>query len=106
MGRTWACSFHGNSMNNLLSCCGLIDAKIRASNKDLPVPYVRYHNPLSIRNRSLILIIHKVRIFPKKLLGNKEMNFKNGVINIQTVGYNVARTVFELCQNNANSEQI
>ena len=32
-----ACSFHGNSMNNLLSYCGLIDAKIRASDKDLPV---------------------------------------------------------------------
>jgi hypothetical protein len=27
----------GNSMNNLLSYCGLIDAKIRASDKDLPV---------------------------------------------------------------------
>ena len=32
------CSFHGNSMNNLLSYCGLVDAKIRASDKDLPVP--------------------------------------------------------------------
>ena len=46
MGRTYsahvlsmffACSFHGNFMNNLLSYCGLIDAKIRASDKDLPV---------------------------------------------------------------------
>ena len=46
MGRIWAehvlpmfctCSFHGNSKNNLLSYCGLIDAKIRASDKDLPV---------------------------------------------------------------------
>ena len=41
MGRTWAehCafSFHGNSMNNLLSYCGLIDAKIRASDIDFPV---------------------------------------------------------------------
>ena len=36
MGRT-RCSFHCNSMNNLLSYCGLIDANIRASNKDLPV---------------------------------------------------------------------
>ena len=26
-----------NSMNNLLSYCGLVDAKIRASDKDLPV---------------------------------------------------------------------
>ena len=25
-------------MNNLLSYCGLVDAKIRTSNKDLPVP--------------------------------------------------------------------
>ena len=32
-----ACSFHGNSMNNLLPYCGLIDAKTRASEKDLPV---------------------------------------------------------------------
>ena len=35
-----ACSFHGNSMNNLLSYFGLIDAKIRASDKDLPVQRV------------------------------------------------------------------
>ena len=36
--RTWAeCSFHGNSMNNLLSYCELVDAKISASEKDLPV---------------------------------------------------------------------
>ena len=38
----WAdCSFHGNSMNNLLSYCGLIDAKIRASDKNLP--YSRHY---------------------------------------------------------------
>ena len=30
-------SFHGNSMNNYLSCGGLVDAKISASEKDLPV---------------------------------------------------------------------
>ena len=29
----WTC----NPMNNLLSYCGLVDAKIRASDKDLPV---------------------------------------------------------------------
>ena len=36
----WACSFHvrtGKSMNNLLPYCGLVDARIRASEKDLPV---------------------------------------------------------------------
>ena len=32
-----ACSFHGNSLNNLLSYCGLVDARISASEKDLPV---------------------------------------------------------------------
>ena len=31
------CSFHGNSMNNLLSCFGLVDVTIRNSEKDLPV---------------------------------------------------------------------
>jgi hypothetical protein len=47
--RTWAeyvlpmfCafSFHGNSMNNLLSYCGLVDARISASEKDLPVSII------------------------------------------------------------------
>ena len=36
----WACSFcvrTGKSMNNLLSYCGLVDARTRASEKDLPV---------------------------------------------------------------------
>ena len=32
-----AYSFHGNSMNNLSSYCGLVDATISASEKDLPV---------------------------------------------------------------------
>ena len=32
-----AYSFHGNSMNNLLSYCGIVDARISASEKDLPV---------------------------------------------------------------------
>ena len=32
-----ACSFHGNSVNNMLSYCELVDAKIRACDKDLPV---------------------------------------------------------------------
>ena len=37
--------------------------------------------------------MHKDRIFPKNLLENKEMDIKNGVINIQTAGYNGAHTV-------------
>ena len=32
-----ACSFHGYSMNNPLSYFGLVDARISASEKDLPV---------------------------------------------------------------------
>ena len=32
--------FSGNSMNNLLSYCGLTEAKMRASEKDLPVQNV------------------------------------------------------------------
>ena len=43
---------HGNSTNNLLSYCGLIDAKIRASDKDLPVPpsYFRSRVMTPMRN--------------------------------------------------------
>ena len=33
----YACIFHGNSKNNLLSYCGLVDARISGSEKDLPV---------------------------------------------------------------------
>ena len=32
-----------NSMNNLLSYCGLVDARIRASDKDLPVASLGGH---------------------------------------------------------------
>ena len=43
MGRTWACINLGDSMNNLLSYCGLIDANIRASDKDLPVSIIPFY---------------------------------------------------------------
>ena len=33
--------------------------------------------------------------FPKILLKNKEMDFKNGVINIQVAAYNGTRTVLK-----------
>ena len=36
----WACNcqdWTGNSMNKLWSYCGLVDAKIRFSDKDIPV---------------------------------------------------------------------
>ena len=43
-------------MNNLSSYCGLVDAKIRASDKDLPVPYravVRFSKPLILASTNL-----------------------------------------------------
>ena len=36
----WTC----NSMNNMSSYCGLVEAKIRASDKDLPVPATLMHH--------------------------------------------------------------
>ena len=35
-----ACGIHGNSMNNLVSYCGLFDARTSASEKDLPVTMI------------------------------------------------------------------
>ena len=48
--------FHGISMNNQLSYCGLIDGKIRASVNDLPVPnkldcYLRINVPILDKTR-------------------------------------------------------
>ena len=43
-----------NSMSNLLSYCGLIDAKIRASDKDLPV-YPNTFRKIQDQSRSLNL---------------------------------------------------
>ena len=42
-------------------------------------------------NRSSILTLHNDRIFWKNLIENNELVFKNGIINIQYVGYNGAR---------------
>ena len=59
----WACSFHGNSMNSLLSYCGLIDAKIRASDKDLPVQRFEtfslsgYDNFNALTNSALVIAV-------------------------------------------------
>ena len=40
----------GKSMNNLLSYCGLVDARIRASNKDLPVSMVDLERYVCLEN--------------------------------------------------------
>ena len=60
----------------------LIMTKIRYNDR------TRHHNPLLFTNHSWTLAIQKDIILWKNLLENKERNFKNGVINIQAVGYN------------------
>ena len=61
---------------------------------NVQVPYARHHNLLLIINGSWILTVHKDRFSPKTLLENKEMDFKNGVKNIQaTVVYIVLQTM-------------
>ena len=52
--------------------------------------YARHHSPHLNTNQ---VTIQKDRIFSKNLLENKEMDFKNGVENIQTAGNNGACTV-------------
>ena len=54
--------------------------------------YIPY--PLLIANRSWILTIHKDRIFWKNLHEKTFLTFKKRVNNIQTAGYNGARTIF------------
>ena len=55
--------------------------------------YTCHHNPLLVTNRSWILVVHKGRIFWKKILEKKEMDFNSEVINIQGADYNGARIV-------------
>ena len=59
------------------------------------IPYKRHYNPLLIRNHSWILTIHKDRIFWKKLLEKMFLASNKWVKNIQTSGYNGARTVYK-----------
>ena len=55
MKTTSACSFHDNSMNKLLSYHGLVDARISASEKDLPV--------LPVQNKKILCKVLKVMIY-------------------------------------------
>ena len=87
--RTWiervlpmfcACSFLGNSMNNLLSYCGLVDATISASEKDLPVRIASppksddwrcsTHNIVFMTNDFFRLNLISFRLTPKVRLQN------------------------------------
>ena len=44
-------------MNNLLSYCGLVDAKIRASDKDLPVQYMKKKKLPRMASPSIVSIL-------------------------------------------------
>ena len=46
--------FSSNSMNNLSSYCGLTDARMRASEKDLPVPMLFLEDFLELEFDSLL----------------------------------------------------
>ena len=54
-----------NSMNNLSSYCGLVDARISASDKDLPVPYF-----FRVKTCQLIMLIYFM------------LNYRNSVLMI------------------------
>ena len=81
----WAGSLHvriRTSMSNLLSYCGLVDARLSASEKDLPVPTV-------IR----VLLPHR-NFFCKKFIGIKlylsAFNKSLLIGNLQKIQYNIA----------------
>ena len=59
------------------------------SNKSL-ITYMRHHNLLWITSSSWVLTRQNVL---KTHLENKEMDFKNGAINMQPAGYNGADTI-------------
>ena len=44
-------------MNNLLSYCGLVDAKIRASDNDLPVQYMKKKKLPRMASPSIVSIL-------------------------------------------------
>ena len=58
------CSFHGNSMKNLLSYCGLVDARISASEK--PVPALIFFNKAAGKYR-IHIIFQNVKIIQEQL---------------------------------------
>ena len=113
MGRTWQehvlhvfcpCSalvvfmcWTGNSMNNLLSYCGLIDAKIRASDKDLSVLCGNFqcHSEQTCKSEYLFeinsvryLYIYSQENTKKKILQTKIMSLSFLCISIYLVNWN------------------
>ena len=54
------CSFHGNSSNNFLSYCGLVDARISAFEKDVPVSHCFTKGQLISKARAEIQKNHSI----------------------------------------------
>ena len=46
-----------NSMNNLLSYCGLVDAKIKASDKDLPVTKMKMRQSSNVNSNNFLYFL-------------------------------------------------
>jgi hypothetical protein len=70
-------------MNNMSSYCGLVDAKIRASDKDLPVQQQSSGNtaniigsddPIKVSTSSLSRSYYTKKTSPHAVLGNFEIN--------------------------------
>ena len=65
-------------MNNLLSYCGLVDAKIRASDKDLPVPKFSRVTLTRGTNKGISAMVNGTQLSFDKRSGN---NLKIFLIN-------------------------
>ena len=73
----------GKPMNNILSYCGLVAARIRASNKDLPVPMFHFTS-LSL-DRMYYLCISFFTIFDSKSLSQFFWTITEGKFYIGTL---------------------
>ena len=75
----WTC----NSMNNLSSHCGLVDAKIRASDKDLPVKWLDFQ------------LWFAKQVWKQKMLCGNFYNMAKVLQNkIENTFFKIARTCF------------
>ena len=74
----WTC----NSMNNMLSYCGLVDAKISASDKDLPVLKTSYH---WVKALNQARITHRYAQLERKALEKKDPKGLNNSVSFQSL---------------------
>ena len=75
-------------MNNLLSCCGLVDARISASEKKLPVPKMKMVKISAkfvknifrqIIGKIFIICVIEVSFFIRSLLCHKSFKTRTGL---------------------------